>query len=354
MMKTQIGIGVLSIPAAFETLGMAPGVICLLVIGAITTWSDYMVGVFKTKHPEVYNIDDVGFKLFGKVGRECFATVYLLYWIFVAGSGILGLSISFNAMSDHGTCTAVFVVVSAIIGFLLGSIQTLGRISWLAWVGVTSILAAVFTVTIAVAVEDRPSAAPPTPGPFHSDWKVTTDVSFADAMSAIASIIFAYSGTPGFFSIASEMREPRHFSRSLVICQSVISAVYLIVGVVVYYYCGSYVASPALGSAGSLLKRISYGLAFPGLTVSTTLFIHVSPDLFSSPSIGHISNPLDFSCPVNTFSSESSAALVISPPTPSSTGSHGSVARLPSPSSPTSSPPLSPSSILSSLLSARF
>ena len=275
MMKTQIGIGVLSIPSAFDTLGMAPGIICLVVIGAMTTWSDYMVGVFKMNHPDVYNIDDAGFKMFGRVGRECFAIVYLLYWIFVAGSGMLSLSISFNAMSAHGTCTAVFVAVSAIIGLLFGSIQTLGRISWLAWVGVTSILAAVFTVTIAVGVESRPASAPATPGPFHSDWQVTTNASFADAMSAIATIIFAYSGTPGFFSIASEMRDPRHYGRSLMTCQGVITVVYLVVGIVVYYYCGSYVASPALGSAGTLLKRISYGLAFPGLCVSTTLFVHV-------------------------------------------------------------------------------
>jgi len=37
MMKTQIGLGVLSIPAVFDVLGIAPGIICLIVIAAITT-----------------------------------------------------------------------------------------------------------------------------------------------------------------------------------------------------------------------------------------------------------------------------------------------------------------------------
>lgn len=54
------------------------------------------------------------------------------------------------------------------------------------------------------------------------------------------------------------------------------TVIYLFVGVVVYYYCGSYVASPALGSAGALMKKISYGIALPGLVVTTGLFIHVS------------------------------------------------------------------------------
>lgn len=78
MMKTQIGLGVLSIPAVFDTLGMVPGVICMLCIAFITTWSNYVVGVFKLNHPEVYDIGDVGKKLFGSVGRECFAVAFIL------------------------------------------------------------------------------------------------------------------------------------------------------------------------------------------------------------------------------------------------------------------------------------
>ena len=77
-MKTQIGLGVLSIPLNFDTLGMIPGVICLLIIGGITTWSDYMVGVFKINHPSVYGIDDVGGMIAGKTGRYIMATVFVL------------------------------------------------------------------------------------------------------------------------------------------------------------------------------------------------------------------------------------------------------------------------------------
>lgn len=55
---------------------------------------------------------------------------------------MLGISISFNAMSTHGACTAIFVAIAAAIGLTLGSIQTLGRISWLAWVGLIGMLTA--------------------------------------------------------------------------------------------------------------------------------------------------------------------------------------------------------------------
>ena len=66
------------------------------------------------------------------------------------------------------------------------------------------------------------------------------------------------------------------YTRSLLICQGGVTATYFVIGTVVYYFCGSYVASPALGSAGPLIKKIAYGLALPGLTVTTTLVLHVS------------------------------------------------------------------------------
>jgi amino acid permease len=315
MMKTQIGLGVLSIPVAFDALGVVPGVICLIVIAGITTWSDYIIGTFKLRHREVYGIDDVGELLMGRPGRillgvafclcelafQFLASAYLSSnitipgWIFVAGSGMLGISIGLNAVSSHATCTAVYVAVAAIVAFLFASIQTLGRISWLAWVGLFCILTSskwsinaapapdlgiltflqVLIVTVAVGIQDRPSAAPKD-AVWVRDYKIVGNSSFSDAISAISTIIFAYAGTPAFFSIASEMRDPTHYNRALIVCQSVVTCFYLAIGIVIYYFCGSYVSSPALGSAGPVVKKVSYGFALPGLIVSTLLFVHVS------------------------------------------------------------------------------
>ena len=116
-----------------------------------------------------------------------------------------------------------------------------------------------------------------------SDYKITNAPTFTKAISACSSLVFAYAGTPAFFSIVSEMRDPKQYTRALIICQTVVTFTYITIGVVVYYYCGSYVASPALGSAGVLLKKICYGLALPGLIVTTLLVTHVRPPL-PSPS----------------------------------------------------------------------
>lgn len=77
MMKTQIGLGVLSFPAVLDTLGMIPGVVSLLAVAGITTWSDYMVGVFKVNHRHVYGVDDAGQLMFGRIGKEVLAVAFL-------------------------------------------------------------------------------------------------------------------------------------------------------------------------------------------------------------------------------------------------------------------------------------
>ena len=78
MMKTQFGLGILSMPVVFDTMGIIPGIILVLAIAGITTWSNYMVGAFKARHPEVYSIADVGQMFFGRIGAELFGGGYAL------------------------------------------------------------------------------------------------------------------------------------------------------------------------------------------------------------------------------------------------------------------------------------
>jgi amino acid permease len=132
----------------------------------------------------------------------------------------------------------------------------------------------VYVVAIAVGSSSRPAAAPQT-GPWSSDYKLFNQPSFSDAASAVSALVFAYAGTPAFFSIASEMRNPREYTKALITCQSVVTVTYVTVGIVVYYYAGSYVTSPAMGSAGPVIKKASYGIALPGLFATSILLIHV-------------------------------------------------------------------------------
>jgi hypothetical protein len=56
----------------------------------------------------------------------------------------------------------------------------------------------------------------------------------------------------------------------------IVTAAYLSFSLVVYKWCGKWVASPSLGSAGPMVKKIAYGIGLIGLCVSGALYVHVS------------------------------------------------------------------------------
>lgn len=60
--------------------------------------------------------------------------------MFGGGSGMLSVSIGFNALSDHGACTSIFVAIAAGVVFCAASIRTLGKVSSLAWIGLVCTL----------------------------------------------------------------------------------------------------------------------------------------------------------------------------------------------------------------------
>ncbi|RBR16829.1 hypothetical protein FVER53590_05460 [Fusarium verticillioides] len=273
MTKTQVGLGVLAIPKTFHTLGLLPGVFCLVAIGGMTSWSGYIVGTFKLRHREVYAIDDAGRVMFGRIGREIFAAILMLNWVFISASAMLGISVGLNAVSDHALCTWSWVIIAAVSTGLLASIRTLGNIGWIAWVGIAGIMIAIFSVTIAVGVERRGSPALVLGN--STAFRAINNPPFADAMAAVSSHIFAYAGVPAYFPIIAEMQQPEHYTSALIWSQSIMTAVYVVIGVVIYCFVGSNVASPALGSAGEIMKKVSYGFALPGLLVSAMIVTHL-------------------------------------------------------------------------------
>lgn len=57
---------------------------------------------------------------------------------------------------------------------------------------------------------------------------------------------------------------------------SLVTASYLTFSLVMYAWCGKWIASPSLGSAGTTVKRVAYGIALPGLIISGCLYVHVA------------------------------------------------------------------------------
>lgn len=114
----------------------------------------------------------------------------------------------------------------------------------------------------------------------------TVDTTFYKGFLAVTNIVFAYgmywtSFVPGrselqvlfanhspaghvaFFGFISEMKKPEDYPKALYLLQGLDTSLYLIAAVVIYYYGGPEVASPALGSTSLRVSQIAYGIAIP-------------------------------------------------------------------------------------------
>lgn len=129
--------------------------------------------------------------------------------------------------------------------------------------------------SIGVTTRSRPAAAPQT-GDFELGYYVIGNPTFIAGITSVSSIFASSAATSAFLPVISEMRRPRDYNKALFLCMGIVTASYLSFSLVVYRFCGEWVASPSLGSAGGTVKKVAYGIGLIGLLVSACLYVHVA------------------------------------------------------------------------------
>lgn len=275
--KTQFGLGVLGLPQTFQVFGFVPGLICLVSLCAISTWTGWVVGQFRIRHPHIYSIGDAAEMMFGVVGREFMGVAFWLFYALCYGASVLTFSIALNTLSNHAICTTAWVGIGAVISLIIGTtLRTMKVMSWAGYFGLACIFVSVWIVTIACLAQGRPAAAAAGSVVNKNIHAVVTGQSFSTIASAIATQLLALCGTASFFTIHTEMRDQKQFNKSLFMGQGFVVFNYIVVSCIIYGKVGVYVTSPALGSAGTLIKKICYGIALPGLLFSCFFQAHLA------------------------------------------------------------------------------
>ncbi|KAF2102550.1 hypothetical protein NA57DRAFT_63457 [Rhizodiscina lignyota] len=275
-LKVIFATGVLSIPTAMFSLGAVGGGFSVIGWGLLNTYTAIVQGNFRNRHAGCHSIADMANVLGGKVLREVVGLLFIVAYVLCTGSGILGVSIALNVFSTHGACTVWFTFVATVIVVLAASVRKFHQIGWLTYAGFFSIYAAVFIVVIAVTTRTRPATAPPT-GDYDLGWfAVPPSTTFVDGMTATATIFVSSAGTSAFLPVISEMRNPKEYNKAVYWCMALVQASYLTFALVVYRWCGQYVANPSIGSAGHTVKIVSYAIGLVGLIVSACLYLHVA------------------------------------------------------------------------------
>lgn len=213
--------------------------------------------------------------LWGPIGREAVGAMILVAQILITAAGIVSVSTAFNALSNHGACTVIFAFVSAVLITGFSTVRTFARLGWLTWVGFSTFFLAVFIFVVAVTQQDRPAAAPQT-GDFDLGWTAIAYPTFTAGMTASANIFISGSGSSMYLPVIAEMRKPSDYHKAAYLTGLLIGIMYLTFSLVIYRWCGSWLATPAFGSAGELFKKISYGVALPGLIIGVGIYQHVA------------------------------------------------------------------------------
>ncbi|KAH1723562.1 hypothetical protein KXX60_007836 [Aspergillus fumigatus] len=232
-LKVIFATGILSIPSVMYDLGAFPGAVNLVGWCVLNAYGAIVLGNFRNSYPGCHSIVDMVHLAGGRWGplmREIVGVMFILAYVIVASSGIIGVSAAFNALSRHAMCTVYWSLVSTAIVALFASVRKFAHVGWLTWVGFFSVFAAVFIIVAA---------------------------------------------TSAFLPVISEMRKPRDYPKAVYLSMSFVTTSYLAFSLVIYAWCGKWIASPSLGSAGETVKRVAYGIALPGLIVSGALYVHV-------------------------------------------------------------------------------
>ncbi|KAI2625752.1 amino acid transporter [Hypoxylon sp. NC1633] len=263
------------VPGAMYDIGAVGGALSIVGWCLMNTWTAIIQGDFKTRHPECHSLADMGYLVGGVWFRELIGILYLIAYTLCSGSAVLGLSIAFNALSNHGACTVWFAFLAAVIITAIASIRKLRNIGWLTWAGFFSIFIAVLIVVVGVTIVDRPAAAPQE-GDFDLGYRVIAYPTFVQGMTATAIIFVSSSGSSAFLPVISEMKKPRDYRKALYVAMAIVFSSYLSFSLVVYRWTGQWVANPSLGSAGGTIKKVSYGVGLIGLAVGGCLYQHVA------------------------------------------------------------------------------
>lgn len=264
-----IALGSLSIPSAFAALGMIAGTISCVGLGLVAIYTSYVVGQTKLKIPSISHYADVGTHLYGRWLYEVIGVMFMLQLTFLVGAHALTGAIAFGHLSDYGTCSVVFGVVSAIILLLLAIPPSFAELAILGYIDFASIVVAIGITIIATGISSHSQEG----GMAAVAWSAwpRPGLTFAEAFNAMTNIIFAYSFAVCQFSFMDEMQRPQDYVKSIWALGIIEIIIYTLTGALIYAFVGDSVASPALLSAGPVASKVALGVALPVIFISGSI-----------------------------------------------------------------------------------
>ncbi|KAK5110141.1 hypothetical protein LTR62_006275 [Meristemomyces frigidus] len=266
MIAETISLGILSLPFALSTLGIVPGVILIWVFGFVATYTGFAVWQFKMTHWEMASLAHGLELVFGRWGRYVGHVSQTLMMLFVMSAHVVIFGVAMTELTDHGLCRVWSMAIGAFLCFVVSIPRTMKGNSYYSALSCLSITIATLIALIAIA-KANPAATFSTSAKSHA-FLPTHLVPFRKSALATSSIILAYNSHLAYPTIINEMSHPRDFPKALIFLETFAICFYTLVAVIIYVFAGQAVASPAIGSASPLVRKVSFGFALPTIIVA--------------------------------------------------------------------------------------
>ncbi|KAF4949573.1 hypothetical protein FSARC_13438 [Fusarium sarcochroum] len=273
LIAETVSLGILSLPSVLATVGLVPGIVLILVMGCLSTYSGLVLAEFRAQYPFVQNFGDavevIGKSIgMGRVFQEFFGWAQVIFQVFVMGSHLLTWTICLNTLTNSSTCTIVWAVVGLAVFWVLNLPRTLKYTSYMSMASCMSI-----TIAVLITVGDVASERPIGTGSIH----VARELGFTGAFLAVTNIAISFSSHSCFFTVISEFKKPEDWPKALAFLQIVDTILYLLAAIVIYVFVGPDVPSPALSAAGSsTMRKVIWGIAIPTIVIAGVIYGHVA------------------------------------------------------------------------------
>ncbi|PYH37655.1 amino acid transporter [Aspergillus neoniger CBS 115656] len=284
----QVCLAIMAQSWSLSVLGWVPGIITMVVSGALFWVTSLTMHKYIMKHPQIKNICDFGYYVFGKSQTAYIFSGFMLLAnnILLIGFHILTGAKVLDTLSDHSLCTVTFSAIVMVMGIVLSAPRTLHHVSFMSMFSAACMGIAILLFLIFAGIEKAPLDYP-TDGPVRTYAFPLPGTSWVDCMNAVLNITFLWVPQILFPTFIAEMEHPEDFPKSLAVLATISTILFIMPPAIGFHYLGQYATAPAFGSLGlAVYRKASFGFVIVPTLIIGAIYANVTAKFIYSHLLG--------------------------------------------------------------------